>query len=68
MLGHFYGTYYHIIGLKAPGNCSDQFWSNKLSILLWKTPQTPNSMISEFSTRGEPLFMDLNIPELLQRT
>ena len=37
-----------MIGLKAPGNDSDQFWSNNFSILLCEGPKPPNSMISWF--------------------
>ena len=29
-IGHSYGEYYYIIGLKAPGNYSASFWSNKV--------------------------------------
>ena len=35
-----------IIGLKAPGNYSDQFWYNKISTLSCEGPEPPNSMIS----------------------
>ena len=40
-VGHFYGTYYLRTGLEAPGNYSDQVWSNILSILLLERPK-PN--------------------------
>ena len=42
----FYGKHIEIIGLKAPGDYSDQFWSNNFSILLCEGPKPPNSMIS----------------------
>ena len=48
LLGHFYGKYVEIIGLKAAGNDSDQFGSNKISVLLCEGPKPPNSMISGF--------------------
>ena len=61
----FYGTYVSIIGLKAPGNCSGSFWSNEISVLLCEGPKPPNSMISNFLSPGEPLFIDLDIPNYL---
>ena len=36
------------IGLEALGNYSDQFWSNKILVLLCEEPKPPNSMISGF--------------------
>ena len=33
-LGYFHRKYVQIMGFKAPGNYSDQFWSNKISVLL----------------------------------
>ena len=51
-----------MIGLKAPGNYSDQSWSNTISVLLWEGPEPPNSMISVFlSPRNPHIIMDLNI-------
>ncbi len=46
-MGHCYGNI-KIIGLKAPGNYSGQFWYNKLSVVLLERQNTPNSMISGF--------------------
>ena len=46
VLRFFHRRYIQIIGLKAPGNCSDQFGSNNFSILLCEVPKPPNSMIS----------------------
>ena len=43
---HSYGKYVQIIGLRAPGNYSDQFWLDKISISLCEGPKPPNSMIS----------------------
>ena len=53
-----------MISLKAPGNHSDQFWFNKIPILLCEGPKPPNYMISGFLDPWEPLSMDLNIPKL----
>ena len=52
-----------MIGLKAPGNYFDQFWSNKTSVLLCEGPKPYNSMISGFLTPREPLSIDLNIQD-----
>ena len=49
------------MGLKAPGNYLDQFWSNKMSALLCEGPKPPNAMISGLLSPWEPLFQDLNI-------
>ena len=57
-LRYLYGN---VICLKAPGNYSDQFWCNKISILLHEGPKPNISMISGCLSPGEPLFMDLNI-------
>ena len=38
--GHLYGKLIYIIGLKAPGNYSHQYWCNIFSILLCEGPQT----------------------------
>ena len=43
ILRHCYGKYVQIIGLKAPGSYSDQFGSNKVSVLLCEGPESPNS-------------------------
>ena len=40
--------YIYIIGLRAPGNYSASFWSNKISISLCEGPKPPNSMIAWF--------------------
>ena len=41
-LGHCYGTLLQIIGLKATGNPSHQFWSDHFSILLGEGPKNHN--------------------------
>ena len=48
LLGYLYGKYVYMIGLKAPWNYSDQFWFNKISILLCEGPKPPTPMISSF--------------------
>ena len=47
-LGHFYGQYVSIIGLKAPGNYSASIWINKILICFLENPKLPISMISGF--------------------
>ncbi len=63
MLGHFLnyvdGKYVQIIGLKAPGNYSAPFCSNKISALLCGGPKPPSSIITGFVDHWEPLFVDL---------
>ena len=54
-LGRFNGQYVLIIGLKAPGNYSDQFWSNETSVLLCEGPKPQNAMISDFLGPEGPL-------------
>ena len=44
LLAHFYGNYVEMVGLKAPGNSSDQFWSNQISVLLYERPKPNISM------------------------
>ena len=56
-----------IIGLKAPGNCMDQFWSNKISVLLCEEPKPQVSMISGLLSPRESLFIDLNIPNYFRK-
>ena len=51
-LGHFYGKSMKIIGLKAPGNYSDQFWSTQISVLFCEEPK--NFTI--------PWFLDMCVP------
>ena len=51
-----------IIGLQAPGNDSDQFWSNKISMLLCERPKLTISMFSGVLSPWEPVFVDLDIP------
>ena len=60
-----YVQYVQIIGLKAPGNYSASFWSNKFSGLLVERPKPNISMIPVFSGPVEPFFMDLNMPNYL---
>ena len=62
-MGDFDGTHVLIIGFKAPGNYSDQFWSDKILALFCGGPKLPNSMIAGFLSPGEPLFMHLSMPE-----
>ena len=56
-----------IIGLKAPGIYSDQFWSNNISVFLCEGPKLNISIIFGFLSPGEPLFMDFNLPKIRQR-
>ena len=63
MFGHFCGKFVYIIGLKAPGDYSDQFWSIKILVLLCEEPKLPNSMISGVLSPGEPLFVDFILPK-----
>ena len=49
------------MGLKAPGKYLDQFWSNKLLVLLLEKLKPNISMISGFLEPWEPLFVDLDI-------
>ena len=55
-----------LIGLEAPGDYLDKFWSNKRLFLLLERPKSQNAMMSGFLSPGEPLFMDLDIPKILQ--
>ncbi len=54
------------MGLKAPGDYSDQFWSNKMSVLLCEVPKPNIFMISGFLNPWSPLFMEVNIQKILQ--
>ena len=54
-----------MIGLKAPGNCSASFCSNKILVLLCEGPKPQNSMISGFVS--PPLFIDFNIPNYFNK-
>ena len=51
-LGEFYGKDVQIIGLKVSGNYCDQFWFDKIPILLCEGPKLPNSMISGIWSPG----------------
>ena len=62
-MGHFCRKYVEIIGLKAPGDYSDQFWSNKISVLLCEGAKPNISMFSGFLTPGGPIFIDLKIKQ-----
>ena len=64
----FYGTYVQLIGLKAPGIYLDQFWSNKISVLLCEGAKPQNSMISGFVDPLGALISGLNIQKTLQKT
>ena len=63
LFGYFAGKYVQITGLKAPGDYSNQFWSDKILVLLCEGPKPPNSMVSGFLDPSDPLFLDLNRPE-----
>ncbi len=39
-----------VMALKAPGNYSDQFWSNKILVCLCEGRNSPNSLFPEFWT------------------
>ena len=54
MLGYVYGKYVWIIVSKDPGNDSDQFCSNEISVLLCEGPKHHKSMMSGFLTPGNP--------------
>ena len=49
------------MGLKAPGNYLEQFWSNQILASLLERLKPPNSMNSGFLTPGKPLFIDFII-------
>ena len=51
--------YVWIIGLKAPGDYSDQLWLNQISILLCEEPKPPNSMNYVFGTCRNPYLLIL---------
>ena len=55
LLGHLFGKLMEITGLKAPGNYDDQFWSNKVSVLLLERPKSQNPMISGLLDPWDPL-------------
>ena len=61
-MGRFYGNFMEIIGLKAPGNYSASFRSNNFRFAYVRDQKTNIVMISGFVDPGQPLFMDLNIP------
>ena len=65
---YFHGKYVYIMGLKALGKYSDQFWSNEISVLLCEGPKLNIFMISGFLTPGgRPLFIDLKIPNYFKQ-
>ena len=64
-LRSFYGNFIKIIGLKAPGNCSDPFWSNNFPILLLERPKPPNSMVSGFFSPWDPLIYGFEYTNIL---
>ena len=53
--------------MKAPGDYSDQFGSNKMSVLLCEGPKPNMFMISGFGGPWEPSFLDLNIPNYFKK-
>ena len=48
LLGHLYGKYVEMIGLKAAGNYSATIWYFKISICLWEKVKLLTSMILGF--------------------
>ena len=54
MLGHLYGKFIEIIGLKAPGNSLTSIWSNKCSFLIGKTTTSHFHDFWIFGTRKNP--------------
>ena len=63
--------YVEIIGLKAPGNYSDQLWFNEILVLLCEGPKRNISMISGFGIPGAAYLWILKYPitsQLLQST
>ena len=63
LLGDFHGKYVQIVGLTAPGNYSDQFWSNKNLVLLCEGPKPKMFIYSGFLNPWSFVFMDLNMPK-----
>ena len=62
----FLWKYVWRISFEAPGTYSDQFWFDKISILICEGPKPDISMISEFPNPWKPLFMNFRVPKLLQ--
>ena len=56
-----------MIGFKAPGNCSDQFWSNEYSVLSCEGPKPQTPMFFRFLNPKESLLMDFNIPNYFKQ-
>ena len=54
-----------MIGLKAPGDYSDQFWSNKFTILSLEKPEPNIFMISGFSGPLATRIYGFNMPKYL---
>ena len=52
----FYETYVKIIRLKAPGNYSDQFWPNKILVLLCEGPNLTYPWFLDFWAQRDPYF------------
>ena len=65
---YFYGKYVSVIGLKAPGNYCDQFWSKKFLVLLCGGSKPNISMISGIFNPWDHSFTDLNIPNYFENT
>ena len=57
-LGHLYGKYVWIIGLKDSGNYSDQFRSNKFAALLWERTKLHIPRVLDLWDLWESLFID----------
>ena len=62
----FYGTYFQIVGLKARGDYLDQFWFNKISVLLFERPKPPKFIISGFLSPRELSFVEFSAPVFSQ--
>ena len=56
ILGLFMGKLVLIMCLKAPRNYLDQFWSNKILVVLLEVPKPPNSMTSGFVAPGTLIY------------
>ena len=65
MLGKFYGNVIQKSGLKAPGNYSDQLWSNKCSLILLETPRTLIFMFAGFLGLVETLIYGFEVLKYL---
>ena len=71
-LSRFYGKSTEIISLRAPGNYSAPFWSNRCFICLLENPKTIISMISgllNVSSAPKTIYvLSLETPRYLKKT